>query len=145
MGAPTAAPEYYALLLFSRFAQGTSGLRPVPVAVNEPQGAQVKAWRVDADASERRLFLINKGDQPVSMEVAAPGARYEIDRMTPDDPTGAGRTLDATAVRIDGRTVSADGTWPGFRPAVGTIKAGHLQVTLGAGEAAVVTLHGHDR
>jgi hypothetical protein len=145
MGAPTAAPEYYALLLFSRFAQGTSGLRPVSVTVNEPQGAQVKAWQVDADASERRLFLINKGDQPVSMEVAAPGSRYEIDRMTPDDPTGAGRTLDATAVRIDGRAVSADGTWPGFQPTVGAIKAGRLQVTLGAGEAAVVTLHGHDR
>ncbi|MGS2618714.1 hypothetical protein ACVCAH_29925 [Micromonospora sp. LZ34] len=144
MGAPTPAPEYYATLLFSRFAQGTSGLRPVPVTVNEPHGAQVKAWRVDAGGSERRLFLINKGDQPVSLDVAAPGARYEISRMTPDDPTGAGRTLDAPAVRIDGRAVSADGTWPGFQPTVGAIKAEHFQVTLGAGEAAAVTLHGHD-
>lgn len=144
MGAPTPAPEYYALLLFARFAQGTTGLRPMPVAVDAPQGGQVKAWRVDGGASERRAFLINKGDQPVSLDVAAPGARYEIDRMTPDDPSGAGRTLDAPGVRIDGRVVSADGSWPGFQPTVGTAEAGHFQVTLGAGEAVVVTLHGHD-
>ncbi|MBM0239443.1 hypothetical protein JNW88_24005 [Micromonospora sp. ATA32] len=142
MGAPTPAPEYYAMLLFSRFAQGTSGLRPVPL--DDAHSAQVKAWRVDGDASQRRLFLINKGDQPVSLDVAAPAATYQIDRMTPDDPTGAGRTLDAPAVRIDGQTVNADGTWPGFRPTVGQIHAGHLQITLGAGETAVVTLHGHD-
>ncbi|MBM0228954.1 hypothetical protein, partial [Micromonospora sp. ATA51] len=74
----------------------------------------------------------------------APGATYEIDRMTPDDPSGAGRTLDAPGVRIDGRVVSADGSWPGFQPTVGTAEAGHFQVTLGAGEAVVVTLHGHD-
>ena len=47
MGAPTPAPEYYALLLFSRFAQGATGLRPVPVTVNDTPGGQVKAWRVD--------------------------------------------------------------------------------------------------
>ncbi|MFE9957304.1 hypothetical protein [Micromonospora sp. NPDC005299] len=143
MGAPAPAPEYYALLLFSRFAQGTTGLRPVPVTVNAAQGGQVKAWRVDGAASERRLFLINKGDQPASVDVAAPGATYELDRMTPDDPSGAGRTLDAPAVRIDGRAVSADGAWPGFRPAVGTTEAGHARITLGAGEAVVLTMHGH--
>ncbi|KAB1913182.1 hypothetical protein [Micromonospora sp. AMSO31t] len=143
MGSPAPAPEYYALLLFSRFAQGTTGLRPVPVTVNAAQGGQVKAWRVDGGASERRLFLINKGDQPTSVDVAAPGARYELDRMTPDDPSGAGRTLDAPGVRIDGRAVSADGSWPGFQPTVGTTSAGHARITLGAGEAVVLTMHGH--
>ncbi|MEU2169612.1 hypothetical protein ACH47V_26530 [Micromonospora chersina] len=144
MGSPTPAPEYYALLLFSRFAQGTTGLRPVPVTVNAPQAGQVKAWRVDGAASERRLFLINKGDQQASVDVAAPGATYELDRMTPDDPTGAGRTLDAPGVRIDGRVVSADGSWPGFQPTVGTTTAGHAHITLGAGEAVVLTMHSHD-
>ncbi|SCG73221.1 UxaA family hydrolase [Micromonospora inositola] len=116
----------------------------MPVTVSAPQGGQVKAWRVDGAASERRLFLVNKGDQRVSVDVAAPGARYEIDRMTPDDPSDGGRNLDAPGIPIDGRTVNADGSWPGFRSTVGEIHAGHLQITLGAGETAVVTLHGHD-
>ena len=60
--------------------------------------------------------------------------------MTPFDPTGAGRTLDAPQVRIDGRAVAADGSWPGFAPAVGKVVRGRLRVTLTPGEAAVVTL-----
>ena len=142
--APTAAPEYYAVLLFARFAQGTSGLRPVAVTADPTAGAQVKAWRVDADASERRLFLINKGDRPVTLTVSAPGSSFELDRMTPYDPTGADRTLDAPAVRIDGREVSPNGNWAGFQPAAGGITAGRFQITLGAAEAAVISLHGHE-
>ncbi|MER7443485.1 hypothetical protein [Micromonospora avicenniae] len=144
MGSPTPAPEYYALLLFSRFAQDTTGLRPVPVTVNASQGGQVKAWRVDGAASERRLFLINKGDRQASVDVAAPGKTYQLDRMTPDDPSGAGRTLDAPGVRIDGRVVAPDGSWPGFQPTTGTTTAGRARITLGAGEAIVLTMHGHD-
>ena len=34
--------------------------------------------------------------------------------MTPYDPTGAGRTLDAPDMRIDGQAVAADGTFPGL-------------------------------
>jgi hypothetical protein len=139
-GAPTAAPTYYALLLFARFAQQTSGLRPVAVAAQSPAGAQVMAWRVEAGESQRRLFVVNTADRPLTVSVAAPGSRYELDRMTPYDPTGAGRTLDAPQVRIDGRAVSADGSWPGFAPAVGRIARGRLQLALGAGEAAVVTV-----
>ncbi|MDX6720210.1 MAG: hypothetical protein QOJ63_2464, partial [Solirubrobacteraceae bacterium] len=139
-GAPTATPTYYALLLFARFAQQTSGLRPVAIAPQVPGGAQVKAWRVDAGESQRRLFVVNTADRPLTLSVAAPGSRYELDRMTPYDPTGAGRTLDAPQVRIDGRAVSADGSWPGFAPAVGRMSRGRLQLVLGAGEAAVVTV-----
>jgi hypothetical protein len=62
--------------------------------------------------------------------------------MAPYDPTGAGRTLDAPQVRIDGRAVSADGSWPGFAPTTGRIGRNGLPVALGAGEAAVVTLRG---
>jgi hypothetical protein len=138
--APTAAPTYYALLLFARFAQQTSGLRPVAVGAQSPAGAQVKAWRVDAGAWERRLFVVNTADRALTVSVAAPGSRYELDRMTPYDPTGAGRTLDAPQVRIDGRAVSTDGSWPGFEPEVGRMARGRLQIALGAGEAAVVTL-----
>jgi hypothetical protein len=134
MGAPTAAPEYYGLLLFARLAQRTHGLRPVAVS------SSVSAWSVDADSSERRLFLINKGDRAVRLNVAAPGASYAIDRMTPHDPTGKGRVLDAPEVRIDGREVAADGTWPGFQPQAGAVAGGRLEVTLRAGEAAVVRL-----
>jgi hypothetical protein len=60
--------------------------------------------------------------------------------MTPFDPTGAGRTLDAPAVRIDGRAVAADGSWPGFAPETGRLARGRLQVVLGPGDAAVITL-----
>ncbi len=138
-GAPTAGPGYYALLLFSRFAQETRGLRPVAVAATSPAGAQVKAWRVDAGSSQR-LFLISTANRPQTVSVAAPGSRYEIDRMTPLDPTGAGRTLDAPEVRIDGRAVAADGSWPGFAPTRGRMQHGRLQVALAPGEAAVVSL-----
>jgi hypothetical protein len=138
--APSAAPTYYALLLFARLAQQTSGLRPVAVAAQSLGAEQVKAWRVDAGAWQRRLFVVNTADHPLTVTVAAPGSRYALDRMTPFDPTGAGRTLDAPQVRIDGRAVSADGSWPGFAPEVGRIARGRLQVALGAGEAAVVTV-----
>jgi hypothetical protein len=139
-GAPAAAPSYYALLLFARFAQGTSGLRPVAVAPGTDSGALIRAWQVDAGKGGRRLFAVNRSDRPLTLAVAAPGSRYEVDRMTPDDPTGAGRTLDAPQVRIDGRAVAADGRWPGFAPASGKIAGGQLRIALGAGEAAVVTV-----
>ncbi|HEY7489158.1 MAG TPA: hypothetical protein VH912_32270 [Streptosporangiaceae bacterium] len=139
MAGPTAAPVYYATLLFGRFAQGTRGLRPVAVTT----ASQVKAWQVAGAAGERRLFLINKGDVPMPVSVAAPGSAALVDRMTPYDPTGGGRTLDAAQVRIDGRQVGADGTWPGFRPAIEPIRGGRMTITLGAGEAAVLRLHVH--
>jgi hypothetical protein len=138
-GPPTAAPLYYAQLLFARFAQGTRGLRPVTVATDPDAGPQVKAWRVDAGAATRRLFVVNLTTGPVRISLTAPAARYQLDRMTPYDPTGAGRTLDAPEVRIDGQAVAADGTWPGFAPERGRTDAGELQVVLGTGEAAVVT------
>ena len=141
-GAPAAAPPYYALLLFSRFAQGMGGLRPVAPAPGSNPAARVKAWQVDAGREGRRLFLVNLSDRPLTTAVAAPGKRYELNRMTPYDPTGAGRTLDAPQVRIDGRAVAADGSWPGFAPTTGKIVGGRLRVTLVPGEAAVVTLPG---
>jgi hypothetical protein len=123
-GVPAAAPEYYALLLFARLAQGADRLRPFATGV-----ARVRGWEVRA-GGHRRLFLI--GMSARSATVAVPPGAYRIDRMTPYDP--AGRTLRAPAVRIDGRAVAADGTWPGERPAPG---AG--AVPLGAGETAVLT------
>jgi hypothetical protein len=142
-GAPTAAPPYYALLLFSRFAQDSRGLRPLAPAPGPDPTARVKAWQVDAGPQARRLFLVNLSARPLTTAVAAPGsARYELDRMTPYDPTGAGRTLDAPQIRIDGRAVSADGRWPGFAPEVGRVARNQLHVALAPGEAAVVTLYG---
>ncbi len=142
-GAPAAAPPYYALLLFSRFAQDTRGLRPVGFAPGSNPAARIKAWQVDAGPQGKRLFLLNLSAAPLTTAVAAaPGTRYEIDRMTPYDPTGAGRTLDAPQVRIDGRSVGADGRWPGFAPASGKIARGPLRIPLAPGEAAVVTLRG---
>ena len=136
IGAPTPAPVYYATLLFGRLAQGTSGLHPV--ASGDPS---VEAWQVSSGAS-RRMFLINKGSQPVTLTVSAPGPFALVDRMTPYDPTGAGRTLDAPQVRVDGRQVAADGRWPGFRPEVRPIRHGAMTLTVGAGEAAVITAAG---
>ena len=60
----------------------------------------------------------------------AAGAIGEIDRMTPFDPTGAGRTLDAPDMRIDGRAVAADGTFPGLQPTVAKPHDGRLPITL---------------
>jgi hypothetical protein len=138
MGAPTAAPVYYALLLFSRLAQDTNDLRAVAVTLGN-EGDQVKGWAVTADDSERRLFLINKGlGGPVTVTVAAPDSPYEVVRMSPHDPSGAGQTLTAPEVRIDGRAVAPDGTWPGFASTAGEAAGGRLQIELGPAEAAVV-------
>jgi hypothetical protein len=142
LGPPTAAPPYYALLLFARFAQGTSGLRPVAVSADAPAGARIKAWQVDARAGRRRLFVLNMSGAPATVTVAAPASRYRLDRMTPHDPSGAGRTLDAPQVRIDGRAVRPDGSWPGFAPTGGAFAGGRLRLKLGGGEAAVVTVGG---
>jgi hypothetical protein len=138
MGAPTAAPLYYAALVFGRFAQGATGLRPVPVT-SDDDTAQVKAWGVDAGHGVRRLFLINKGDHPVTLTVSTPASTALVDRMTPYDPSGTGRTLDAPQVRVDGRQVAADGTWPGFRPTAERTHGHHLSVTITPGEACVIT------
>jgi hypothetical protein len=142
MGAPTAAPVYYAMLLFAHFAQGATDLRPVTVSMLDgSQAAPVKAWRVEDGATERRLFLLNKADHPVTVEVGTPAETALIDRMTPYDPTGAGRMLDAPEVVIDGQQVAADGVWPGFAPTTQPVRAGQLSVRLAAGEAAVITVH----
>jgi len=142
LGPPAAAPPYYALLLFARFAQGTSGLRPVAVSADSPAGARIKAWQVDAGAGGRRLFVLNMSGAPAMVTVDAPASSYRLDRMTPHDPGGAGRTLDASQVRIDGRAVRPDGSWPGFAPTGGAVADGRLRLELGGGETAVVTLYG---
>ncbi len=143
MGAPSAAPLYYATLLFGRLAQGGTGLRPVAVtpAPGEPadSAAAVKAWRVETGPVERRLFLINKGDRPATLTVSVPAAAAMVNRMTPYDPTGAGRTLDAPQVRVDGVQVGTDGAWPGFRPAYVPVRDHTMKITVAAGEAAVIT------
>jgi hypothetical protein len=146
MGAPTPAPLYYAALLFGRFAQGGTGLRPVAVAAapGEPgePAAAVKAWRLESGPAERRLFLINKGDRPATLAVSVPAAAARVDRMTPYDPTGGGRALDAPRVRVDDAEVDASGAWPGFRPSYVAIKDYTMEIVVGAGEAAVITVQG---
>jgi hypothetical protein len=141
-GAPSAAPEYYALLFFARFAQDTRGLFPVPVKVADP-GAEgsVKAWRMRGPKRTDRLVLINKRAQATSVDLQVAGsAKAAVSRMAPYDPPGSGRTLDAPQVRIDGRSVGADGRWPGFAPTSEQAdRFGHLRLELGAGEAVVVT------
>ena len=136
MGPPVPAPEYYGALLFAHFAQGTNGLRPVAVAGQD--AASISAWRVEAGANERRLFLINKSTSSLTTSVAnvAPGSL--MSRMTPFDPTGAGLVLDAASLKIDGRQVQADGSWPGFAPTTVSPAGGVMNVTLGPGEAVVI-------
>jgi hypothetical protein len=139
-GAPTAAPEYYALLLFSRFAQDTRALRPVQLAGGRLTASNVKAWLVIAADRTPRLFLINKAGAPASLELRMPGsATAELDRMSPYDPSGLGRTLDAPQVRIDGRSVAGDGSWPGFAPATARLDSGRVRLDLAPGEAVVVS------
>jgi hypothetical protein len=139
VGAPSAAPGYYALLLFAHFAQQTRGLRPVAVAAPPDVASQLDGWQLDAGLGGRRLFVVNRSARSLSISVGAPARRFAVDRMTPFDPTGAGRRLDAPQVRIDGRAVGADGRWPGFAPATGLLVGGRMRLSLGAGEAAVVS------
>ncbi|MFJ7949749.1 hypothetical protein ACIQ6K_40175 [Streptomyces sp. NPDC096354] len=136
MGSPTAAPLYYAMLLFARFAQDTDGLRPVHVTTDAER--RPEAWQVGAKGSEHRVFVINKTDRPATVTVPVQGTTAAVDRMTPYDPDG-NRTLDAPHVRIDGRQVAADGNWPGFRPGIVRASGHRTTLTLAAGEAAVVT------
>jgi hypothetical protein len=133
---PVAAPEYYALLLFSRFAQDTQGLRPVVVG---PAAPAIKGWRVGGGNRPGRLFLINKGSVSRTLDLRMPGSdSVELHRMTPFDPAGLGRTLDAPQVRLDGRSVGPDGAWPGFAPTLSRLDHGRLRVTLGVGETLVL-------
>jgi len=136
MGPPVPAPEYYGALFFAHFAQGTSGLRRVQVAGQD--AASISVWRVEAGANERRLFLINKSVSSITTSVANVAAGSLMSRMTPFDPTGAGLVLDAASLKIDGRQVQADGTWPGFAPTTESPVGGVLNVTLAPGEAVVV-------
>lgn len=138
MGAPTPAPLYYAMLLFAHFAQGHDGLRPVTIDGSGDGAGDVAGWRVNGAPGESRLFLVNRSEEARDVEVTAPGVRYLLDRMTPYDASGAGRTLAAPDVRIDGRSVAADGTWPGFAPESGPVRGGHVEVHLGVGEAVVL-------
>ncbi len=144
MGAPQARPPYYALLLFSRFAHGTHGLRPVATGAGAGAvaGGGLKAWQVEGNRSGRRVFIANMSAAAQALALRAHERRYTLSRMTPYDPTGAGRTLDAPQVRIDGRSVAADGSWPGFAPTGGRVAKGRLKLALGPGEVAVLTLRG---
>ena len=135
-GPPVPAPEYYGALLFAHFAQGTTGLRPVAVAGQD--AANIAAWRVEAGANERRLFLINKSTGSVTTSVSNVASGSLMSRMAPFDPTGAGLVLDAASLTIDGRQVRADGTWPGFAPTTVSPAGGVMNVTLGPGEAVVI-------
>ncbi|WP_328535332.1 hypothetical protein [Streptomyces sp. NBC_00344] len=139
VGAPTAAPLYYAMLMFGRFAQGTEGLRPVPLATDEGATSQLSAWQVRGRHGERRLFLINKSDRPSTVTVPVGASSPRVDRMTPYDPAGQGRTVDAPYVRIDGRQVTAGGRWPGFRPTAESADGHRMTTTVAPGEALVVT------
>ena len=143
-GSPTPAPGYYAMLFFAKLAQGADDLLPVEVNAAGPGGSMVKAWQVRGERSARRLFLINKGLGGVTVDVEAPEAKLEVDRMTPFDPTGAGRTLDAPDVRIDGQPVGPEGQWPGLQPTEVRTHGRRAPIEIGAGEAVVVTMHGHD-
>src|SRR6185436_10900249 len=107
-------------------------------AVSGQDAARLSAWRVEAGANERRLFLINKSTSSLTTSVAnvAPGSL--MSRMTPFDPTGTGLVLDAASLKIDGRQVRADGTWPGFAPTTESPAGGVMNVTLGPGEAVVI-------
>jgi hypothetical protein len=136
MGPPVPAPEYYGALFFAHFTPGTSGLRPV--AVTGQDAASVSAWRVEAGANERRLFLINKSTSSVTTSVANAASGSLVSRLASFDPTGAGLVLDAASAQIDGRQVAADGTWPGFAPTVQSPVGGAMELTLAPGEAVVV-------
>jgi hypothetical protein len=141
MGPVAARPLYYAMLLFAHHLQGARGLRPADVTTAPASSPGLKAWTVDGDAATRRLVLVNKSAEPVTVTISAPGSGYAMSRMTPHDPAGSGRVLDAPEMRIDGRAVGADGTWPGFAPEAGAIRGGRFAATLAGGEAAVVTVH----
>jgi hypothetical protein len=65
--------------------------------------------------------------------------------MTPFDPAGGPPSLTAPEVRIDGRAIAADGSWPGFAPQSGRIDRRPLSLTLSAGEATVLTFSGDRR
>ena len=138
-GPPTAGPQYYGVLLFAKLAQGANRLRPLDLSGVTAEGDHVNGWTADNRRGQHRLFLINKDDEPTTLTVDTPSGLYEVNRMTPHDPTGAGRTLDAPEVRIDGQAVAADGTWPGFRPTMDSASDGMLTVRLAAGETAVLT------
>ncbi len=75
----------------------------------------------------------------MTLSVPIPFSRYKVTRMSPYNPAEDGRTLTAPEVRIDGRAVAADGSWPGFSPTAAETGRDGLSITLGAGEAAVLT------
>jgi hypothetical protein len=135
MGAPQPAPLYYAMLLFSRLAQGGRDLHPVAL----PTDPGVAIWTLQNPAGVRRTFLINKSARPQTVSVPAGRPVALVDRMTPDDPSASGRTLDAAAVRIDGRQVRADGSWPGLAPRPTVARHRQFRIALGPGEAAVLS------
>jgi hypothetical protein len=73
--------------------------------------------------------------------VEVPASSALVDRMSPYDPTGSGKTLDAAAVQVDGRQVAADGAWPGFAPDDTPVRGDRLDVNLAPGEAAVISVN----
>ncbi len=55
-------------------------------------------------------------------------------------PSYCSRASHAPQVRIDGRPVAPDGTWPGFRPVVVATGGDRFDVQVGRAAAAVITL-----
>jgi hypothetical protein len=110
-GAPAAAPEYYALLLLSRFARARAGCG---------RSHQQKRSVGHAGCGDARLVV-----------QAAPHGAARLHRRRAHSRRAPGA--------LDRRAVPADGSWPGFGATHGRIDHGRLWITVGAGEAVVVT------
>ena len=93
MGTPTPAPSYYALLLFARLAQGTTGCAPRRRARSGPGRCET--------APERRVFVINR---PAAATIELPAPQDRRDR--PDDALrpGGGRSTRPTCGSTAGRS-----------------------------------------
>jgi hypothetical protein len=132
-GKLTVQPEYYGLLLVREVGAGTFS----PVENSDP--ATLRAYAVRSDG-RLKVVLVNltdpatAGDRQVTLQLGEKMRKADFIRMT-------GPALDATTgIKLAGKTVGADGTFPALAPT--KLKAGGetLKLSLPAGSATLVTL-----
>ncbi|MGA9860236.1 MAG: glycosyl hydrolase family 79 C-terminal domain-containing protein [Solirubrobacteraceae bacterium] len=131
-----AHPLLYGMILFARTLG--PGAQLLPLQVNAPSAAHLKAWAVQINGGIVHVLLLDKGGRPAQIRLSLPSAVGvgTVQRLL------APSVASTSHVTLGGQRLGADGAWHGT-PSHETIAPGPdgYRVTLPRYSAALLTLH----
>ena len=128
-------PEWYALLL----TRALVGDRPLATRITAPASSNVTATALLSAGGAMHAVLINDepaGAAPAHVHIRLPAGLHSARVVTMTAPS-QGSTEGAM---LGGRSVAADGTWPGAVAAASAVRSGEVTVLVPESSAALVTI-----